>query len=275
MWIMTPFGVLMPCRIPPKHQNPKDPRTMQVRARRAKDLDILRALYMQGRLGQTLHTRDKDYEYRAYCTPEDLKIALCDMVDDAATYDKFKPETLRFEDWDLYRTYNKIWNVVMDELSTDEHRDEYFGKFKTVGTGYPTAVETVARGKVRVVDADAVDDSQRLDAWYRAHQDAGCEKHGGPVDWQLPAAGGDDDSFGNAVPGVAALSAEIEEIYARRHGYDDHRLCDHPAADSSDTKCRDARIREDDELIDVLRREIDTCYDVFITEILAEVGTDK
>src|SRR4051794_18513239 len=95
MWIFAPFGLLMPAEIPAKYKKPGQENTIQIRARRSKDLDILRARYMLGTLGPTLHTPDKDYEYRAYADREDWKEALGLMTDDIS-YSKFKPTS---EDW--------------------------------------------------------------------------------------------------------------------------------------------------------------------------------
>lgn len=125
MWAMTSFGILMPA-IRPLHTVPiHDDRTMQIRTRRAKDLDILRAQYMQGQLGANIHTPDKDYEYRAYCRPEDFASAMARMILEI-DYLKFKPTTDRYADNKLHTCYNRIWTTVMTELSTKHHQDDYW-----------------------------------------------------------------------------------------------------------------------------------------------------
>lgn len=126
---MTSFGILMPAIRPPKTVARGDLRSMQIRARRSRELDILRAQYMRGSLGVTLHTGDKDYEYRAYCTPESFAVALMRLTLNI-DYLKFKPTTMDdYQDPQLHRCYNAIWSVVLRDLSTQAHQREYWGKF--------------------------------------------------------------------------------------------------------------------------------------------------
>ena len=109
MWIMTPFGILMPSDRT-AYTPEGDERTLQVRTRRARDLDILRALYLP-ELGETIHTPTFDYNYRAYCTREQFAAAMAKMVMDI-DYEKFKPTTDRFDDNELHGVYNSIWGSV-------------------------------------------------------------------------------------------------------------------------------------------------------------------
>lgn len=110
VWIATPFGFLMPAIRPPDTVPSGDTRTLQVRSRRAVDLDILRAVYLPGKLGRTLHTPYMDYRYRAYCTPEAFGFAVAQMIVDI-DYTKFKPQTDRFRDDALHAFYNRVWSV--------------------------------------------------------------------------------------------------------------------------------------------------------------------
>ncbi len=111
MWVMTGFGILMPAIRPPKTVPEDDNRTIQVRSRRAKDLDILRDEYMGDELGPTIATPEFDYNYRAYCTPEAWGRALYNMAQDI-DYEKFKPTTDRYNDHELHAVYNSIWGTV-------------------------------------------------------------------------------------------------------------------------------------------------------------------
>lgn len=111
MWVMTPFGILMPS-IRPKDTVPTgDNRTIQVRTRREQDLEILRDEYMGDELGPIMVTPDMDYNFRAYCTPEAWGRALFQMATEI-DYEKFKPTTDRYNDHELHRVYNSIWGTV-------------------------------------------------------------------------------------------------------------------------------------------------------------------
>lgn len=137
---MTPFGILMPAIRPLHTVKEGDKRTLQIRTRRAKDLDILRARYMLGTLGPNIHTPQFDYEYRAYCEPEDFAAALYAMVLEI-DYKKFKPTTQAlYEDDELHTCYNAIWSTVLRTLSTPDHRYDYWrGAAAKGGTGVSLA----------------------------------------------------------------------------------------------------------------------------------------
>ncbi len=135
MWLMTSFGILMPSLRPEKYTPDWDDRKLQIRARRSKDLDILRAEYMKGSLGGTIYTPDKDYEYRAYCTHEAWAIACMKLMMEI-DYVKFKPTTDRYRDHRLHSVYNRIWGVVIADLSTKHHRDEYLHSRRPGWTDY-------------------------------------------------------------------------------------------------------------------------------------------
>jgi hypothetical protein len=136
MWMFAAFGVLMPAARPAKYTPKGDPRTMQIRSRRAQDLDILRALHMQGTLGRTIHTPDKDYEYRAYCKPEDFAWAVFDMIL-KIDYTKFKPETDNFADEEHHSFLMSVWSTYLRMISSKKHQDEYWrGQEHWSGTDY-------------------------------------------------------------------------------------------------------------------------------------------
>jgi len=143
VWNMVPFGILMPSLRPAKYLPEGDNRTLQIRARRSHELDILRDQYMGDELGPTVRLPRSDYEYRAYCTPEAYARAMTLMIVGGVSrtgvtvpgidYTKFKPTTDRFNDKQLHATYNRIWSVVFTEHSSTQHQLNYmtdWGKIK-------------------------------------------------------------------------------------------------------------------------------------------------
>jgi hypothetical protein len=125
MWIMTHFGILMPSLRPEDTVLPGDNRLIQIRARRAKDLNYLRDHYAPY-LGATLFIGDTDYQYRAYCTHREL----ADITSQLALeidYVKFKPTTDRHNDKPLHDLYNRIWSDVLDafEVGSSYARPKY------------------------------------------------------------------------------------------------------------------------------------------------------
>lgn len=112
MWVMTPFGILMPALRPPDTVPEGDVQTLQIRTRRRKDLEILRDEYMGEALGEIIHTPTFDYNYRAYCTPQAFSDALGKMTH-AIDYERFKPTTeAKYKDAELHSVYNSIWGTV-------------------------------------------------------------------------------------------------------------------------------------------------------------------
>lgn len=112
MFICASWGMLMPALRPPHTVPDGDLQTIQIRTRRKKDLEILRDKYMSNTLGEIQHTPNMDYNYRAYCTPADLGIALMLIAQDI-NYVKFK-ETAKtqYEDASLYNVYNSFWGTA-------------------------------------------------------------------------------------------------------------------------------------------------------------------
>lgn len=128
MWLFTSGGLLMPSARPPKTVPLGDDRTLQIRARRWRDLDRLRTEYMQGKLGPIMHTPKMDYEFRAYCTPEAFAWAVFQMIM-GIDYQKFKPTTEdRYGDKELHTAYNAVWATVMTHLGSWERYAAAQGK---------------------------------------------------------------------------------------------------------------------------------------------------
>lgn len=112
MWVMTSFGILMP-GLRPAHTVPAgDDRLLQIRARRIRDLEILRAEYLPG-LGDIIKIENTDYQYRAYCTHPQWADALAKIAMDI-NYVKFKSTTERYKDKALHNLYNILWGKILD-----------------------------------------------------------------------------------------------------------------------------------------------------------------
>lgn len=116
MWIFTPGGILMPSLRPKDTIEPGDDRSMQVRSRRAVELDRFRREYCPD-MGETLYTPDFDYEYRAYVRPFDFASAVSNAVLDI-DYEKFKPSVIeRYDDHELHCVYEDVWATVYKHQS--------------------------------------------------------------------------------------------------------------------------------------------------------------
>lgn len=113
MFVATSNGMFMPALRPPGTFDPeRDPRVLQVRTRRAKDLNALRRDYLP-ELGKTIKLRGTDYEYRAYCTRAQWGAALARMAEDIE-YVKFKDTA---QDEQLHRLYLEMWGSILRHLS--------------------------------------------------------------------------------------------------------------------------------------------------------------
>jgi hypothetical protein len=142
MWICTPFGILMPALRPAKYCPADDPRKIQVRTRERAYLDIFRERYCP-ELGESLHFPQQDYQWKAYCTHEQLAQAMANLMLDI-DFVKFKPETTCYANnpksrWGLPRDlanrlhgcYNSLWGTM---LSFGDKTSNYDSLSKWSGT---------------------------------------------------------------------------------------------------------------------------------------------
>jgi hypothetical protein len=276
MWIATGFGFLMPAVRPAKTIRFGDDRTLQVRARRARDLDLLRAEYMQGKLGPTLHTPDKDYEYRAYCTPEAFAFAVAQMVM-GIDYLKFKPTSLdRYEDAELHSMLNRIWSVVSQSMSTATHRRA------TGGTGAarpsPTRTPVTAPAGTAVDLArpatgtgwadygDYYDDAAYVAPTAGTAYDTspGRDTYEPEVWDQAGEPGGDDtDAVYLRIDALERFLADTRPL--------DHSVCDHGASANAKARCRAKRMRNAREELEGLREYLAEQYRTYLGK-LADVA---
>lgn len=291
MWIAAPFGFLMPAIRPPKTVEPGDDRTLQVRARRAKDLDILRAEYMKGKLGPTIHTPDFDYEYRAYCTPEAFAFASMQMIMEI-NYTKFKPTTLDwYRDHQLHKVYNEMWSVLLSGLSTRRHQDEYWGKstkrgkhrrsstkttsgsstvYRVTGSGYPKLVEP-DNGSVTPL-GEAVDGAlveyDRYQKWLREHADprerdcSATRDEAARVpdvfdgEWTEDDIANSVDAIDSVLDRVDRLNTDIAAILADGRRPIDHTVCQHADSAAARGRCKARRRKADLRTVAFLREQI-------------------
>lgn len=230
MWVMTSFGILMPAIRPPKTVNPGDERTLQIRARRTGDLDILRARYMPTTLGPTIETPKMDYECRAYCTPHAFALALA-AISLEIDYTKFKPTTEdKFGDRELHDCYNAIWSAVMGGLSTAKHRYTYWGGYQ--GTNGHTG----AAGR----DWVGLSGSQ----FALPGGDAGDWPHSTSADRDKyePEGHVDDpwDDYVAAGAGLDGLYQEMEHLLDEQDAgtHIDHSTCPHGTGAAAKARCR-------------------------------------
>ncbi len=273
MWAMTSFGILMPAIRPPHTVAKGDDRTMQIRTRRAKDLDILRARYMSGSLGPNIHTPNMDYEYRAYCVPHAFALAMAAMVLDV-DYLKFKPTTeTKFGDRELHDCYNAIWSTVMNVLSTKRHQWEYWHG-RTPHTGRTTTVgrKGVKLGKQGTAtstgwtDVVADDWAGYADWWSRnGHRDTGADRDAYEPDPALrDLVGSYADDFDEIVTRterveIDTLYDEIDALVSEAERID-HTQCEHAASDNARARCRRRKRRALEAQVETLRARIDDLY---------------
>ena len=111
MWIMTPFGILMPSALPKDIGLELGDWDLQVRSREHAALKYLKKRYMNaGTCSRIVNTPNLDYEYRVYTKKIWFADAMDEMIDDI-DYEKFKPTTSRkgMGGNKLHNVYNEMW----------------------------------------------------------------------------------------------------------------------------------------------------------------------
>lgn len=301
MWAMTPFGILMPAIRPLHTVAAGDKRTMQIRSRRAKDLDILRARYMLGQLGKTIHTPSFDYEYRAYCVPEDFAAAMAAMVMEI-NYKKFKPTTEDwYEDADLHDCYNSIWATVLRTLSDRRHKETvysrwpeerpgnskaYSGGYSSGGTGWgPYTHSTIQPPEDLAHGGVVLDRDDGREYYVGAAEYVFREPVTGVAVEDIPLphslrfseasveAGAVDPKYAPDVV-IAAAWAEIDEICERQEtrGKFHHERCDHSETNKAKKACERDQVETEDRRIGELRLLIDATKDEELLQLEIEAG---
>ncbi len=118
MWIMTPFGILMPAALPADLKLDGD-WDLQVRSREHAALKYLKKHHMNtGTCSRIMHTPNLDYEYRVYTKKIWFADAMDEMID-AIDYEKFKPTTNRkgMGGHKLHGVYNEMWYAYFQAYS--------------------------------------------------------------------------------------------------------------------------------------------------------------
>lgn len=116
MWVLTSFGAFMPALRHADDVADGDDRLIQVRARRERDLLLLKRLYLPDG-GSIVRNAGTDYEVRLYCTHEQWAEAMRKMAMDI-DYTSFKNTTDRWHDDQLHKAYLRVWNTLYSVLGT-------------------------------------------------------------------------------------------------------------------------------------------------------------
>lgn len=83
---------------------------LQVRARIAEDLSLLRSSYLP-ELSATVKLPGRDYPYRAYCSKEEFGGAMV-QLSMALDYSNFKSEVVRVQGLPREQLYARVWSVM-------------------------------------------------------------------------------------------------------------------------------------------------------------------
>lgn len=259
MWVMTSFGVLMPGLRPEGKIPEGDNRTLQVRARRKKDLEILKEKYMGDELGDPISLVGTDYEWRAYCTPEAWGRALA-KIGREIDYVKFK-ETAesKYHDKELHDLYLSLWSTIFHHLSEPDHQYSYWhgattavGKYGTTyqGTGNFSVGRKAKKGKNRKAGTaryDGIQDPYSYlgtrpwwadDDDYQYKDDRDDLGLGGYAEY---LSRDDKSTTGDS---ISALLDEFDDLGAdekpvfKSANEIDHTFCDHGISKSAKKRCR-------------------------------------
>lgn len=228
MWIMASFGILMPSLRPEGTVPPGDDRLIQVRARRARDLQIFRSDYCP-ELGDIIEIPYSDYEYRAYCTHEQLAAAMARLAMDV-DFVKFKPTTeTKYHDKQLHGVYNRIWSLLFGAISTDAHRRRYLQGPPSHRRPTGTRAQRGQQSLNWYDDLPSVDDEMRT--------------LGQLVGTAHSTDRDDERELIDAVPTswdaeLAEAERDAERIVRRTDGSIDHSECSHGSGRNARRRCQ-------------------------------------
>lgn len=206
MQIFWPGGILMPALRPPHTVPVGDNRLIQVRARRREHLWRLKERYLP-ELGDVIQLPHTDYEYRAYCTHEQLASALALMALDI-DYIKSKSQAVeQYQDNELYETNNAVWGTLFNKLSSA----------RRFWTGSRTVSTSSKKGSAkRPWWEDARDPGDQVTVADLVGQDA-------------------DEMLTDMVP--KEWDNEIPEVTRKPNGDIDHSYCKHPNSKNAKRRC--------------------------------------
>lgn len=265
MWVCTSWGVLMPGLRPEGTVTEGDDKVLQVRARRKKDLEILRDKYMKDDLGEIFSLPHTDYEWRAYCTLESWGVALGKIGADI-DYVKFKETAEKvYNDHELHSLYLSMWSTIFSHLSTVSHQADYwssgtgtglYGSTGKYGTTYPgTGAFSVKKGKRKAgqnhYDYSASGrkqpwwaDAEGTDTWWEDSEGLGLGRYSDYIDGDPTLAAlrrshtaNDVEDFSSLMDRLVDLDP-IEKPVLTATGDIDHSYCDHGPSKSAKKRCR-------------------------------------
>lgn len=237
MMIGTSFGIFYPTLRKPETIPAGDYRNVQIRARRLRDLMMLRELHMP-QLTDPIMMNDADYQFRAYCSSTELATGLASLALEM-DYTAFKhtPE-IKYGDKALLHVYEGIWGVHLRAFPTGSkfdfkptrRRQPLFRNVRPTDENPNGRVydETVVRrgGKDWVM---AGSNPEQLAALMREIDNA-------TADVVLPS----DDEL-RAVDAYERARVSLEPLLTgptELNGHLDHSQCDHNSTPSARRKCR-------------------------------------
>lgn len=214
MQINFPGGWLMPALRPPHTVPAGDPRLIQVRARRISHLRRLKERYLP-ELGDIIEMPHTDYEYRAYCTHEQLAAALAAMALDI-NYVKSKSQaTAQYNDEELYETNNAVWGTLYRKLSTHRIFDRKHTRGSVLSTMWPKPAQSAT--------------------WSSGSQLAPTVRDLVGADTGTGWVTDDDADLIAEVP--VSWDAEVPEVTRYPSGRIDHSMCSHGQSKASKKRC--------------------------------------
>lgn len=216
MQIFFSGGIIMPALRPPHTVPEGDDRLIQVRARRIVHLRRLKARYLP-ELGDIIEIKGTDYEYRAYCTHEQLASALALMALEI-DYVKSKSQAMvQYNDKELYDTNNAVWGTIYARMSTHKVFSRSTVQHTSVSSRWD--VNRVSAQRPLTPPTLTENSYSRRDPWARVSDLVDTEEAvvaEVPLDW--------DDQ----VPAVTRFP----------NGHIDHSYCDHGSSKAARRRCR-------------------------------------
>jgi len=232
MWIMAPWGAIMPSLRYPKDIAEGDDREIQVRARRVQDIDRFRSMYCP-ELGPNVIGDGTDYEVRAFCTHAQLGAGLAKMALDI-NYQSFKSQSEKvWHDAKLHTAYVRIWAVLYDVLST---RKAFSGGVKIWKGGRWETTRTTTKTTTTKIGTTRAGTGEwrRLSDLTQSQRDRLWNELEHEIDPEIEMS--KDEIFDEI---ERRLDAERTSQPARhRSGNIDHSQCTHGASKNARRRCR-------------------------------------
>ena len=238
MIVATYFGMFMPALRPPAKLN-GDTRELQVRSRRAIDLDRLRERYLPN-LGPTLSLPGTDYQFRAYCTKAEWGAALAAIAADI-DYVKFKDTPAKYlKDDALTSAYSKMWGSIFNSFPT--------GSVYASGTIAPARSErTEWKRPSQLTEAEKLAAARQWDDMEPDPNDIALIEQDALTDHIRRNRGVSDAILGDiwSLSETQRRKQDVDDIFRSRAEYDidrytrgDHSKCTYASTKSARRACR-------------------------------------